>query len=94
MRQARCKSCGAMIVWAFTARGKLIPLDADPVDPTGPGRFVKEGEGIRKYEPLLDAGKPAYVSHFSTCEHAELHRGTATTTRRRRVDKRQQKRYS
>ena len=60
----KCSSCDASIIFAKTAAGKKIPLDATPV----PGLFV-----------ILDGGvaisaREVYRSHFATCPHAAAHR--------------------
>ncbi|WP_300268295.1 hypothetical protein [Microbacterium sp.] len=74
MREARCKSCGEPIVWAFTENGSSIPMNPEPVEPNGSGRFVVERDTMRAYAPLFDEGMPTYISHFATCAHADLHR--------------------
>jgi len=54
----RCRGCNKKLIWAKTPGGKFIPLDA--VAPV----YMKLGDGsfARHVE--------AYVSHFSTCPHA------------------------
>lgn len=69
MRYARCKSCGARIIWARTAAGKPIPLDAKPV---AGGNLV-----FNPFTGLVAAERGAgfrHVSHFSTCTKAAEHR--------------------
>jgi hypothetical protein len=72
-KAARCRSCGAVIEWAETPKGKRIPVNYDP-DPAGNlwlqdvgprviAQPVKKGE-----EP--HASVPRYTSHFATCPHA------------------------
>jgi len=56
-----CKSCGAQIVWAKTASGRAMPLDARPER-----RVVIDG-GVAR---VVDA----YIAHWATCTHAEDHR--------------------
>ena len=66
-----CLSCGAAIVWAITASGKRIPLDAKPEK-----RFVTAPCDA----DAADAGdlhvrvEDTYVSHFAACPHADQHR--------------------
>lgn len=62
---ATCRSCGAAIVWAVTAAGKRMPLDAKPER-----RLVREG----RQEPPLVVVTDTYTSHFATCPNADQHR--------------------
>lgn len=66
---ATCRSCSAAIVWAKSAAGRPMPLDATPekrvVVENGVGRIVD-----------------AYVSHFSTCPHSARHRKRTTAAER------------
>lgn len=76
-----CRSCGAPILWAFTEKGRRIPLDRNPVpdgnieisDPTdGPiTSRVVSGQGTLS-PGLFPATR--YKSHFATCEFAKRHR--------------------
>jgi len=61
-----CKSCGAQIVWAKTASGRAMPLDARPER-----RVVLDG-GVAR---VVDA----YVAHWATCPHAGEHRRQTRT---------------
>ena len=54
---AKCKSCGADIVWLKTQNGKNCPVDAGS---------VPEG-----YQGTYD--RTAMVSHFETCPNADQH---------------------
>lgn len=67
---ARCRSCGALIVWAKSAKtGKPMPLDHDRV--TSGVRFQADAQGIAR----LRAGvEPGHASHFATCPDAARHR--------------------
>ena len=62
-----CRSCGAPIEWAHTAKGSRMPLDiessrdANIIVEGGIARIVKPGEGVR-------------TSHFATCPNADRHR--------------------
>jgi hypothetical protein len=65
-----CRSCDAPIDWAFTEKGKRIPLDRTTtssmvanivLDPDGTARVVAAGTGER-------------ISHFATCPNAGQHR--------------------
>lgn len=65
-----CRSCGASIVWATTARGKSMPLDPEPVD-GGNVEAVADANGKLSViavhsEPPIFAG-PLYMPHFATC---------------------------
>ena len=73
---AKCKSCGAEIVWILTAGGKKMPCDPQQVSFTrsgGPDTFVlasgKVERGKRSTGP--DTG---FISHFATCPAAAFHR--------------------
>ena len=77
MSGATCKSCGAPILWIRTRRGKLAPVDAQPLqryliaedednDPD-PSREAPYGELVR-----------VYTSHFETCPNAAQHRKSGT----------------
>lgn len=74
----RCRSCGALILWARTTKGKRVPIDAGPVE-NGNIRLAYAGDGsdpVAHYEPpgqpaLPDVEpEPRYVSHFATCPQA------------------------
>jgi len=65
---ARCRSCGAPIVWVETARGKQMPVDP-PL------------EILRSEAPLLGSGPTLEYfdtrhtpSHFQTCPQASAWR--------------------
>jgi hypothetical protein len=77
---ARCRSCGAPILWAVTeASGKRIPLDAEE---DGAAKEVPDGNLL-----IVDtrAGTPVvrvtavgqHLSHFATCPQASTHRKKA-----------------
>lgn len=73
-----CRSCGADIVWAVTAAGKRMPVDAEPV-PEGNVALVDLASGeihatvLGEGEALL-AEEPLHLSHFATCVFADQHR--------------------
>lgn len=58
MDKAKCRSCGAEIVWLKTDAGKNMPVDAETV--------VDEGATI--FDP------DQMTSHFATCPDAAKHR--------------------
>lgn len=67
----RCDSCGASIFWAFTERGKKIPLDAEP---SLNGNMVldnnlDDGTVLAIYAKQEDS-RSRYLSHFVTCPDA------------------------
>ncbi len=72
----KCRSCGAAIIWAITARGVRMPLDAMP-DPAKGNQIIEldAPEGIdgpqtwrcRAASMLLDAGQDRYMPHHATC---------------------------
>lgn len=70
-------TCGALILWAKTAKGRPIPLNATP-DPKGNielrdgvARFVKADPNADL--SLLDP-PTRYTTHFVNCPHAAEHR--------------------
>jgi hypothetical protein len=86
MKTTACRSCGALVVWAQTERGKRAPIDASPTE--GGTTVLRERPG--EEAPLAifgvpdDAfpGEPRYTSHFATCPHASdwRQRGTGAVT--------------
>lgn len=75
----RCRSCRAPIRWAFTEKGKRIPLDLEPYQGDDPrGLFVlRSGErGPVAVAAPADAfaDEPHYRTHFVTCPNATRHR--------------------
>jgi len=69
-----CKSCGAAIRWADTVAGSAIPLDPDP-SATG-NLAIVNGKASHVGKGLFDERHegPRYISHFSTCPNAAMHR--------------------
>ena len=61
---AKCRSCGADIIFLTTDQGKYIPVDIDPA-----WRSSNYDLGPRygaRFEP-----EKGHVSHFATCKDAE-----------------------
>lgn len=72
-----CKSCGARIVWALTAKRKRIPIDPDKRSDGNlliAGR-LSTGELV---VATMKKGDGDYVSHFATCPNAQQHRKKPT----------------
>jgi hypothetical protein len=78
---AKCKSCGATILWIGTVNGKKMPCDAEQVvywqDPKGETTIITpNGETIRA--TLQTQRTPAtgigYIPHWVTCPQANKHR--------------------
>lgn len=66
-----CRSCGASIIWAQTAKGKDIPIDAEPA-PDGNIALIN---GVAHVDSLfLKSAQMHYKSHFATCPNASQHR--------------------
>lgn len=71
-----CKSCSAPIIWAKTAKGKAMPLDAEP---SAKGNIAL-ADGVAVYltkDALAQAagwGTPLFLSHFVSCPQAARHR--------------------
>ena len=78
---AKCKSCGAEIIWIKMGSGKSMPCDATPISykkPEHPG-----AKGLTLITPrgtvvkaVFDPGgdNVGYTSHFATCPNANAHR--------------------
>lgn len=64
----KCRSCQAEVIWALTAAGKKMPLDAKPVS-----GFVLDDDLWLDAPTILTTGK-IYVSHFATCPNSDQHR--------------------
>lgn len=76
---AKCRSCGAEIIWAITTRGKRIPLNAEP---TMKGNMVIVDDVIalehgmstpplaRAVSPMLEPGQVRYLPHHAVCPEA------------------------
>lgn len=86
-----CASCGAPILWAHTAAGKKMPVDAR-LSAVG-NLFVFETNGSdgpleavsvtatddpRVRAALSDPGRSRATSHFATCPNAAQHRRART----------------
>jgi hypothetical protein len=81
MPRTTCRSCSAPIVWAVTAKGKRMPLDAVP-HPEGNVR-LRAGWGSPPLADVLNKGEAVYarcageqlhVAHHSTCRHGRAWR--------------------
>lgn len=75
---AKCKSCGAEIIWIKTTAGKSMPCDAAPVtywkNPKGKATVITpNGETYRAdLEGDLDkATGIGYIPHWATCPQAK-----------------------
>jgi hypothetical protein len=72
-----CSYCGALVLWANTATGKRMPIDAEPVE-LGNVRLV-EGPGgylAMVTAPAMIPEGERYRSHFATCPRARAARHT------------------
>lgn len=65
-----CRSCGAFILFAFTAKGNRIPLDYEPVA-GGNVRLVEKGPIYEALVVTPDPDEVLYVSHFATCPDSD-----------------------
>ncbi len=78
----RCRSCDALIRWAKTSAGKLMPLDAEPTRNGNVQLGWVGGEEIAIVVGPADAvaaqaaGIELYLSHFATCPSAAQHRAS------------------
>lgn len=78
---AKCRSCGAEIIWVKLASGKSMPCDAESVtywaDDKGDDMVVTpNGEVVRARlsGEASEATGIGYISHFATCPNADRHR--------------------
>lgn len=62
---AKCRSCGAEIVWVKTVKGRSHPLEAQTMQ----RRYVDVGDGVYRI-------KAAYESHFAHCPDKKSWRPT------------------
>lgn len=62
---AKCKGCGAEIIWAKNENNKMIPLDAK-----APVYVLTIEENIRDANCQRSRNPRAYVTHFATCPKA------------------------
>lgn len=74
---AKCKGCGAQIVWIGTPGGKSIPCDPEQVmyweKAKAKGKVVTPNGEVLSCEFSGDPNKATglgYVSHWSTCPKA------------------------
>lgn len=70
---AKCRTCGAPIVWVRTTNDKRMPLDVEPA-PNGNIRMV---DGVAVYaskDAPVEPGEKLYLSHFVTCPDRDQHR--------------------
>lgn len=83
---AKCKSCGANILWIKTQNGKSMPCNAEQViywqDAKGEANIITpNGETIRA--TLITRRTPAtgvgYIPHWATCPQANNFRKRAKT---------------
>lgn len=79
MKTEKCKSCGAPVLWLKHHQTmKLNPIDAAP-DRNGNLAISREKGLYRiatgnEIEIAKHEGKNLYISHFATCQDADLHR--------------------
>lgn len=78
---ARCRSCGAPIIWRKTANGKSMPCDAYPVriivNPRSKSKFLdKFGKVVAAdiTDAVGDHTELAYVPHWATCDKPDQFR--------------------
>lgn len=69
-----CRSCGAPIIFAVTAKGRRMPLDLVRV-PEG-NIEVDIGDAGSLLASVVPSGSAPtlYKSHFATCPNAKKHR--------------------
>lgn len=94
-RRARCRSCGADILWITMAdTGARMPVDAGQVivpsaieaaqtgEPVPKSLVVRDAAGFGRVVTAPPAGSVGFVSHFATCPEAHKHRRAASSKTR------------
>jgi len=76
---AKCKGCGADIIWIKMKTGKAMPCDPEKVPfnntwPAGGLTLITPEGKIAKGEMDLSSDTYGYVSHFATCPVANKFR--------------------
>ncbi len=82
---AKCKSCGAEIIWVKTAGGNRMPCDPDLIvywERSGAtGKIVTPNGSVLSCDfdgdPQTATGI-GYVPHWATCPYADTHRKKRT----------------
>ena len=74
---AKCKSCGADIIWIMTPNGKRMPCNAQKIFykktfPRGTLTLVLPDGKLDRGELDLSSEKYGYISHFATCPSANI----------------------
>lgn len=72
MKITTCGSCPAKIIWTVTAKGKRMPVDAEPVLNGNIDVLPGDPPTSNYLTPFADM--KAYVSHFVTCPSAQKYR--------------------
>ena len=77
---AKCKSCGAEIIWVKMRSGKSAPCNPEPIH----YRKLVHGENmlllvtpegdVTPGQAWKDSDLFGYISHFATCPNANRHR--------------------
>lgn len=74
LKEDRCRTCGAPIIWVKSEKGKNMPLDAKPekrvvINPAWGGEPSPMDGSFTGFV------QATYVSHYSTCPQAQSWRG-------------------
>lgn len=72
---AKCKACGADIVWIPTKGGKTMPCDSQKIPyrvnlTSGKYNLVLPDGRVTRADLDLESNQFGYVSHFATCPAA------------------------
>jgi hypothetical protein len=77
MKQDKCRSCGAAIIWSETIHGRRMPLDTKPTlegniilgfrHQQAPLALIQTEQALA---PLRAKHEKLFVSHFVTCPQA------------------------
>jgi hypothetical protein len=71
----KCRRCAAPIRWGKTAKGRRMPLDAEP-NPEGNVVMLDEFGNVRvlKKDEEPPRGVARWMPHWASCPHAEAFR--------------------
>lgn len=77
---ARCRSCGAGVVWALTEAERWMPIDLNKPENDGNLVLYRQGgvQRVRSARLPDDQLRPRHTSHFVTCPNADHHRKDRT----------------
>ena len=82
MQTTMCRKCGAHIAFIQMKSGKVMPVNAFPVQFNpggGPETFVTADGKVVRGKRGSDGTETGYISHFATCPYADRFRKRGQT---------------